>query len=574
MQKQCFLVFLLVHGVTAYSSGLLLDACNTMLPLHDSVAQISPPPYEITTDKSSYSPGDEIKVTIRGLTHPFKGFLLEAWQDGIRNAVGSFAEPNSGDQFQGLQCNGVPNSAVSHTDKLDKTQVQIAWISPTSPLGNIEFRATLVENKTTFWENVTSALVHQVARDNSSPNSASFSSLSDQINFEGFSSRAAFLSSDGCGTVKFCFTNPDGCDPSTDSSCYFMSSTALQNGTDGFQFEISGSSNGYVAIGFSDDQIMGNDDIYACVLNSEVVGIQHAYSIGETQLTPLLLGNVSNITTSYSGGVIQCSFISKNVISTQQRVANSYYYIFLAFGPSSNGVIQQHPQTPFISPNKIDLLSTQSLSGSESNPPIIKTHGALMLISWMTTGSIGILIARFCKHVVKGKRILGKDLWFQAHVFLMLLTVAATITAFVLAFVSSGDWSGGAHPVLGCIVMGLALIQPLGAIFRCAPDNNRRFIFNILHACNALVIKVLAVAAIFLGLELLDSTNTWMRKVMGGFVGWEFLIFIILDVKAFMQRREIYANVSQMLVEPVILIIYIAGNLMFLIALLVGIGQT
>ncbi|KAG2461533.1 GDE enzyme, partial [Polypterus senegalus] len=230
MQKQCFLVFLLVHGVTAYSSGLLLDACNTMLPLHGSVSQISPPPYEIITDTSSYSPGDEIKVTIRGLTQPFKGFLLEAWQDGIRNAVGSFAEPNSGDQFQGLQCNGVP----------------------------------------------------------------------------GFSNRAAALSSAGCGTVKFCFTNPDGCDPSTDSNCYFMSSTALQNGTDGFQFEIAGSSNGYVAIGFSDDQIMG------------------------------------------------------------------------------------------------------------------------------------------------------------------------------------------AHPVLGCIVMGLALIQPLGAIFRCAPDNNRRFIFNILHAFNALVIKVLA----------------------------------------------------------------------------------
>lgn len=56
-----------------------------------------------------------------------------------------------------------------------------------------------------------------------------------------------------CGTQKFCFSTPTGCNP-RDSNCYFMSSEALKSG--GFKFEMSGLSDGYVAIGFSDDTIM------------------------------------------------------------------------------------------------------------------------------------------------------------------------------------------------------------------------------------------------------------------------------------------------------------------------------
>ncbi|KAF5888427.1 putative ferric-chelate reductase 1, partial [Clarias magur] len=58
-----------------------------------------------------------------------------------------------------------------------------------------------------------------------------------------------------------------------------------------------------------------------------------------------------------------------------------------------------------------------------------------------------------------------------------------------------------------------------------------RFIFNWIHALNALTIKGLAVAAIFTGLMLADSSPTqWMPKVMGGFVAWEALLFLCQDL--------------------------------------------
>ncbi|XP_028666972.2 putative ferric-chelate reductase 1 [Erpetoichthys calabaricus] len=490
----------------------------------------------------------------------------------------------------GLGCNGVPNSAVTHTSSSSKSSLSFTWVSSSSnSLGDIEFRATVVSSKKTFWTNVKSATVKaNVVSNNPSSNTAAptvtttsttsttttTSTTSTTTQQGSFTKNSFNISSSGCGVTKTCFSSPASCDPSTSSSCNFMSSAATQ---DGIQFEIYGQTNGYVAVGFSDDQKMGSDDIYSCALNNGAVNVQHVYSIGQSLSSPLSSVNVSTIAASYSGGVMKCSFITKNAISTQQRSSTNTYFIFLANGPTSNGNMQFHPSIPIISPSKIDLLGFQVASGSVIQDPLIKAHGALMLIAWMTTGSIGMIIARYFKHVGKGKKIGGKDIWFQVHIFLMIMTISSTIIAFILAFVSAQSWSGGAHPVLGCIVMGLALIQPFGAIFRCAPTDERRPIFNYLHAVNAVIMKVLAVATIFLGLQLLSSSSTsaqWTVKVMGGFFGWECLIIIILDVKKFLKRKAIYENVSKDRLEPLILIIYIIGNLCFMIALLTGIGQT
>uniref|UniRef100_UPI000D2F6973 putative ferric-chelate reductase 1 n=1 Tax=Maylandia zebra TaxID=106582 RepID=UPI000D2F6973 len=88
----------------------------------------------------------------------------------------------------------------------------------------------------------------------------------------------------------------------------------------------------------------------------------------------------------------------------------------------------------------------------------------------------------------------------------------------------------GAHPVLGCLVMILSLIQPIGALLRCGPQHHLRYLFNWTHFLNAVVIKSIAVAAIFTGLDRIDSDDGWLLKVMGGFFAWEVLFIIILEV--------------------------------------------
>ncbi|KAF5894327.1 putative ferric-chelate reductase 1 isoform X2, partial [Clarias magur] len=521
-----------------------------MTPSHKRLPQTSPPPYTVTADTSSYKQGDTITVTLSATSESFKGFLLQARQVGGNSAVGSFSLVGLNSQL--LNCAGVSNSAVAHTSSTSKKVIQSKWKAPTSGnLGNIEFRATFVRKTSIFWVGVKSS---QITFSGTSAGATPTTSTPSSNSSSTASSSSSFSSS-GCGTRKTCVSRPNGCNPSTDSNCIFMSATPLSSGS-GFTFELSGRADGYVSVGFSHDLEMGDDDIYICGKDQNgVIKLQHALSTGTTAPTIITLGNVTVLSTSQNNGVIGCSFISWNAISTTRSSTESNsHYIFLANGATSNGQIQMHSTSPAVSRTKVDIRSqetveteesegteeteesegteeSEDLEETEETEPIVKAHGCLMLIAWMTTGSLGMLIARFLKRAAPGQRICGKDFWFVAHVLLMLLSVAATIIAFILVFSYAQDWTGGAHPVLGCLVMILSLAQPIGTIFRCAPKDERRFIFNWIHALNALTIKGLAVAAIFTGLMLVDSSPTqWMPKVMGGFVAWEALLFLCQDL--------------------------------------------
>ncbi|MCJ8729048.1 hypothetical protein PDJAM_G00011730 [Pangasius djambal] len=518
-----------VRVCESYPSGKVSSSCDNMLPNHGTVAQTSAAPYTVTADSNTYKEGDTITVTLSATSGSFKGFLLEARLVGGNSAIGSFSVVNSDSQL--LTCSGLSNSAVSHTSASSKSQIQSTWKAPTSGnLNNIEFRVTFLHDFSTFWVGVKSS---QITYNGIATGTMSTSSVT---------STSSSISSAGCGSSKTCLSQPTDCDPSTNSNCYFMSATPLSSGSE-FKFEISGRAEGYVSIGFSDDREMGN---------------------------------VTVLSTSQNNGVISCSFTSRNTISTtRSSTPSNSYYIFLASGATRNGVIQKHTTTPLISSTKVDITNPQTLESQSQLPPIVKAHGCLMLIAWMTTGSMGMLIARFLKKAAPGRRFCGKDFWFVAHVLLMVLSVAATIIAFILIFSYEREWSGGAHPVLGCLVMILSLAQPIGAMFRCSPQDERRFIFNWAHAINALAIKGLAVAAIFTGLLLADSSDSqWLPKVMGGFVAWEALLFLCQDLyHKYSQKDMDECDAGGVGKGTLLLMLFFTGNLAFLVALLVGIGK-
>nr|XP_055037976.1 putative ferric-chelate reductase 1 isoform X4 [Misgurnus anguillicaudatus] len=380
-------------------------------------------------------------------------------------------------------------------------------------------------------------------------------------------------SNSGCGKSKVCFSQPNNCDPTTNTACHFVSVQSSSQSE--MQVQIVGPGSGYVAIGFSDDQSMGNDDIYICGKDKDgVPQVQRAFSTGRSAPNILSLGNVTDIKTSITNGVLNCSFTSRNVISTASRASGSQYYLMIASGPASQGSILEHTKT-FVTQDKADLLNPTVIgSEAEAYPAIVKAHGALMLIAWMTTGSVGMLIARYLKAVGKGRGCCGKDFWFLAHVTLMSLSIIATAIAFIIVFSYAQDWAGGAHPVLGCLVMILSLIQPLVAALRCDPQHEQRFIFNWAHSFNALAIKGLAVAAIFTGLALIGDTQGWMLGVMGGFVAWEALLYILQDLHMRARKKDsTICSFGMINTEVILLVVYILGNLAFLIALLVGIGR-
>ncbi|XP_075038628.1 putative ferric-chelate reductase 1 [Mixophyes fleayi] len=543
-------IFICVAGclvsVFGYPNGLISDSCDSMLPTHGgNTPQSSVAPYNITVSNTKFVPGDIITVTLQSnsVSTPFKGFLLEARSVGGNRITGTFATTDG--KAQTLTCSGRANTAVSHISNNLKTSITASWTAPQGE-GPVRFRATVLSSYSTFWTGVESDIIV-----------------------------ALQISNTTCGSQKFCFTNPSNCNPN-DNNCQFMSAVPSSSG---YVFEMSGSTSGYVAIGFSDDQIMGNDDVYICTRSSSGnIIVQRAYTTGKVAPTITNTSTAGYIITNYTSGVLQCSFVTQSSISTVQRSsAISTYYVFLVSGPSvTDGQIQKHTQTS-ISSSKVDLSSYMSSGIQSGRSPLVLGHGALMLIAWMTTGSIGMIMARYMKSAA-GKPFFGKAAWFQAHFFLMVLTVILTIIAFIMVFVEVAGWSGdtGAHPILGCIVMILSFLQPIAALFRPDPKSKRRFIFNWGHTINALVIKILAVATIFLGLILVDSSTTqWLAKVMGGFIAWEILFYIILQTNVQLKSKDIYEVPDEKIpVETVILVIFISGNVAFLIALLVGIGNS
>ncbi|KAG8555938.1 hypothetical protein GDO81_017868 [Engystomops pustulosus] len=592
--------FLTSHGST-FSNGRVYKACETMTPEHGtSVPQTTDPPYSVSASSYSYRPEDEITVTLQANPEIyFDGFLLQARTTPGNEIVGHFIVTNP--KSQALTCGSNVNSTVTQTDSSKKSNISALWVAPAS-VGKVIFKATILQSKPIFWVGVESPELNVSPDLNTTSSPVSFSSASNTSHppstSTSISTPTTFASSsyppptsitsETCGTQKICLSSPSNCDPSKTTNCFFMSSAVNDGGA--YHFEISGPSAGYVSIGFSDDQLMGEDDIYTCVINSSgQVEIQHAYSEGRKSPLILPLSNVDVRMASFNSGVIQCSFTSRNQISTQlpthqARSTNSSdtYYILVAYGPADNGRIRFHGSGVFSSDTKVNLSATSNVTHREkSSHVMVKTHGALMLIAWMTTGTIGMIFARYFKTAAKTP-ILGKALWFQAHLVFMVLTVVATIVSFVLSFVEAKGWAYdvSTHAILGCIVMILAFFQPLIAFFRPSPENNKRYIFNWFHGVNALVMKVLAVANLFLGLQFLDYRLGWMVKVMGGFVGWEALTIVCLEINADLARKEKKKlgdtknpEVSVKF-EVYLLLIYLCGNLAFLITLLVGIGKS
>ncbi|XP_068945353.1 putative ferric-chelate reductase 1 [Petaurus breviceps papuanus] len=530
----------------------LLD-CNSMNSFDESLdlphSQI---PYNISVSQRTFNPHDEITVTLQVTSGTgFNKFLLQAQGPDGAAPVGTFQITDR--NTQGLTCRNIENSSVSHRDSSNKQSIQTVWIAPPES-GNVQFRATVFQDLDGPGVSIKSQTLQTLT---------------------GSTKTLQSMNSSDCGKTKFCFRAPENCDP-TDANCLFMSSELVD--VQSFRFEMSSLSEGYVAIGFSSDTSMGNDDVYSCLLNgTEQVVVQYASTTDRKSLTVKALGEVKNIETSFDNGVIKCSFITSNPISIEQNDSDGLYYVFLTLGPVRDGSVGKHPNTPLITSQKVNISEPTEAEGSfPSTPILIKVHGSMMLIAWMTSGSIGMVFAHYWKGVMV-KQVLGKELWFQVHRSLMTFTVIFALIAFILPFVHVQGWSGNwPHPIIGCIVMVLAFLQPVIALFRPPPHHKRRVFFNWFHGLNGFVLRILSVAVIFLGLQSVDaSANGWMEKVMGGLFGWEILRDVLFYAHVYFWRKNGDENPKRKIKnEKMLVLVYLCGNLIFVITLIVGIGQS
>ncbi|XP_018609640.1 ferric-chelate reductase 1-like isoform X2 [Scleropages formosus] len=520
------IVALSLKTASSYSNGKVTNACMKMVPDHGYHSSTEVPPYTITVDKRTFSPGEQIRVNLSVTGgKPFKGFLIEARDTGNLNgdAVGSFALVDS-TSSQLLKCGQTQGSAVSHTSDAKKTKMQVIWKAPKmSPL-SVQFLATVVQRYSVYWVKIPGPVVSQNGVTPDPPHPISMIT-----------------------TMSTVAIPPD----------------PLPN--------------------------MGNDDVYLCVRVGDRVDISAAYLRGRTHPEQVSQSSLADLVWSSANGVIRCRFRrSVHVPEDQRRFnLNGSYYLFVAHGRADDGKIHRHALQPLISNNPIVITGTpEDLSGSRSSV-IMKFHGVFMLIAWMTTASTGVIFARYFRHDWPGSALFGQTIWFQVHRTLMVLTVLLTCLGSIFAFTYRGGWSrrAGAHPYLGCAVMALAILQPVMAVFRPPPDSARRWMFNWMHLSAGTIVQIIAVVAIFLGIhqQALLLPQPGSTSVLAVFVVWGVAVELVLEFHA-KGLFKIWKNKSadqeailssqsgtsskESRFKKIILGIFLCGNIAFLTVLL------
>ncbi|KAM6953755.1 putative ferric-chelate reductase 1 [Aplochiton taeniatus] len=540
---------LCARTVAGFSNGKVRQACNDMIPQHGHESSTDPPPYNISVDRTTFSPGDRITVTLRappsGSSSHFKGFLIQARDAGKPGApaLGTFGlvDPRIS---QLLQCGNTQGSGVSHTSDSKKTEVKVMWESSQDPPESVQFLVTVVQKYKVYWVKIPGPVVSLKGGTIVPTSPTSSSPTTDQTT-------PAILptpfSSQGCGDAKSCVRDPVGCDPRTDSQCSFLSFATEERSV---RFELSGPAEGYVSFALSLDKWMGNDDVYLCVRDGDVVNIEAAYVSGRKHPEVASQSGLWDKAWRLSDGVIQCRF-RRDVFVPQQGEQsrfslNQSFYLFLANGRAEDGFIHRHDRQPLISTNqKVITGPPEDLIGSRS-PLLIKFHGAFMLIGWMLTVSTGVFVARHFKQDWPDRTLLGHRVWFQVHRTLMAVSVVLTCVAFSLPFIYRGGWSkrAGSHPYLGCTVMALCVIQPIIALLRPAPESPRRFVFNWVHLGTGTFAQILAVACVFLGVQqqALLLPGSWSAGVVAGWLIWSLLLDLVLQIHARRLRgkNEVY----------------------------------
>ncbi|XP_040921469.1 putative ferric-chelate reductase 1 [Toxotes jaculatrix] len=565
--------------VIGYSNGKVSVACGDMVPQHGYDPSPDPPPYSITVDKSTFSPGDNITVSLQVASSDptfFRGFLIEARDAGKLDfpAVGFFilSDPH---ESQLLQCGHTQQSGVSHKRSTKKTQIQAVWESPMNPPQRVQFLVTVVHRYRVYWVRIAGPVVSLTEA-----TAAPFTSVPAQTTSP--TALSAPFSSVGCGHSKSCLRDPVGCHPESDPHCFFLSFTTDEAGCS-VMFELSGPAEGYMSMALSLDKWMGNDDVYLCVNNGGRVTINAAYASGRTHpelaMEEALWGQAWRL----ADGVIQCRF-HRNILLPDRFNLNQSYFLFLVHGRSHQGFILRHDRQPLISTNqKVITGHPEDLSGSRS-PLLIKFHGVLMLTAWVWTVSTAIFIARHYKNLWP---------WFQVHRTMMVLAMVLTSVAFTLPFIYRRGWSKGAgsHPYIGCAVMALSVIQPIMAVLRPVPESPRRIIFNWLHFGAGTAGQILATVCVFLGAaqQALLLPIPWSPAVLTGWLLWIVLADLLLLIHpcrlrgnnksddtenillAHIGGRWQHGEISP--VKKMVLVVFLIGNTGFLAAFIKAIAN-
>lgn len=164
-------------------------------------------------------------------------------------------------------------------------------------------------------------------------------------------------------------------------------------------------------------------------------------------------------------------------------------------------------------------------------PTLVKAHAFIMATAWMLIGGTGMTIASNYKTVI-AKKVGGTQLWFLLHLGFILGAVILTAIGLTLILVHGWRPRASTHGIVGCIGIGLMVIQVIMGIARPDPSHPRRTVFYWAHFVVGTLVFTLSVDTILLSTLMEHLPATYRSKNMIVIIVW--IVVLVLWMGAFM----------------------------------------
>ena len=471
---------------------------------------------------------------------------------------------------KGLQCGGISNSAVTHTNKNLKTNVQLTWKAPAliAVDKTVEFHFTVVKDYQNYWVNKIATNTVTITKsvdpepegepegepEDSDPE-GEYGDAEGQDGEAEEETGPKHEEYEGCFETKSCFGNKPDCVDKGD--CQMFTSYSYDPTSKIYKFSLYLNDvqvDKYVALGFSKDDQMGEDLVFYCQSNAnQAVGV--SYNNGKSNVKDVsgLEFASQNVTKQIDGSSI-CEFslpekvkFTRNGQEEILDLSSQEYTLLLARGPFSNQVGYHNIETPTISsPNQnLQLVDKVKISGKNW---LVQIHAICMIFAWMSCAASGMLMARYYKNTWRSVRPLNKDLWFRLHQLFMVSTIALTSIGLVLIAIEKGpsplamdSVKINPHPVFGLIAIIATFIQPIMASIRPHPESEKRKFFNWAHWAVGNIGFLFSIVAIFFGIEYADvNLPESVSYVLIAYVTLHVLVHLVLTFqRCFLQHHGV-----------------------------------
>jgi hypothetical protein len=221
-------------------------------------------------------------------------------------------------------------------------------------------------------------------------------------------------------------------------------------------FNVSGKTTGWLAIGFNSDNLMPNTDTYQLGMVDGKFVVRNGHAEDRDIVEDNLLSGVSG---ELVNGVLTGRFKRKLDTGSDKDQVLSYakpLYLLVASGTTADFAAKHNLKKA--SGSAVQLFSTVAAdtggSGGNAGASLQIAHGVLMLLAWVALATPSMFIARFLKD-------LGRP-WYLLHRALLNIVLLFTLVGFVLITIEralvKGNY-GTPHSYIGIVIVIMTIVQ-------------------------------------------------------------------------------------------------------------------